>query len=65
VLKVIEVPAELVPVQLPKGLQKGLQSRLKFFLSKQDGGENLNEAEGLVDVAEFLSLLQFRSRRVE
>jgi hypothetical protein len=63
---IIEVPAELVPVQLPEGSQH----RLQFLLGKQDVGENLSEAErqqieGLVDVAEFLLLLKLKSQQAK
>jgi hypothetical protein len=63
---VIEIPTELVHFQLPDALQHRLQS----LLDDQDEGKSLSEierkeAEGLVDLAEFLSLLQLRSQRVE
>jgi hypothetical protein len=60
----IEVSGELARFRLPKAVQKRLQN----LLSKQDEGERLTlaekrEAEGLVDLAELLSLLQLRSHR--
>jgi hypothetical protein len=63
---VIGIPTELVHFQLPDGLQHRLQS----LLDNQDDGKALNEnerreAEGLVELAEFLSLLRLRSQRVE
>jgi hypothetical protein len=63
---VIEIPAELVHFQFPDALQNRLQS----LLDNQDEGKTLNEAErqeaeSLVELAEFLSLLQLRSQRVE
>jgi hypothetical protein len=63
-VNVIEIPLELTRFQLPVGVQQ----RLDSFLDRQDTGESLtiaefSEAEGLVELAEFLSLLQLRSRR--
>jgi hypothetical protein len=63
---VIEIPTELVHFQLPDALQ----NRLQFLLDHQDEGKTLNEAErqeaeSLVELAEFLSLLRLRSQRVE
>jgi hypothetical protein len=62
---VLEIPDELAHFRLPDALQTRLQS----LLDKQEAGAPLSpqerqEAEGLVEVAEFLSLLQLRSRRV-
>jgi hypothetical protein len=61
----IEIPADLAHFRLPDAVQ----TRLQHLLDKQDAGEKLTpeereEAEGLVDLAEFLSLLQLCSRRV-
>lgn len=63
---VIEIPTELVQFQFPDALQHRLQS----LLDDQDEGRTLNEverkeAEALVELAEFLSLLRLRSQRVE
>jgi hypothetical protein len=63
---VIEIPTELVQFQLPNALQNRLQSLLDY----QDEGNPLNEAErqeaeGLVELTEFLSLLRLRSQRIE
>lgn len=63
---VIEIPLELARFQLPNALQDRLQS----LLDHQDNGLSLtdterHEAEGLVELAEFLSLLKLRSHRVE
>ena len=63
---VIEIPTDLVLFQLPKGLQ----NRLQFLLHRQDAGvvveeAERQEAEGLVEVAEFLSLLYLRFRNAE
>jgi len=61
----IELPAELEKFRLPKGVNQ----RLQALLDRQDQGEQLTpaerqEAEGLVDLAELLSLLQLRARRI-
>lgn len=63
---VIEIPTDLVQFQLSDALQNRLQS----LLDRQDSGIILDEAErqeaeSLVELAEFLSLLRLRSRRVE
>jgi hypothetical protein len=64
-IETIEIPAELARFELPDGLQ----ARLEHLLDQQDAGEQLTpeerrEAEGLVELAEFLSLLQLRAKRV-
>lgn len=61
----IEMPATLRRFKLPDGVNERLQS----LLDRQDQGEKLTEserleAEGLVDLAEFLSLLGLRSNRI-
>lgn len=63
--EVIEVPIELARFQLPQAVQ----SRLQRLLDRQDEGDALSiaerqEAEGLVELSEFLSLLRLRSTRV-
>jgi hypothetical protein len=63
--EVIEIPIELTRFQLPEALQARLQS----LLDRQDEGNLLSqaerqEAEGLVELVEFLSLLRLRSTRV-
>ena len=63
-VSVVEIPLELTRFQLPVGVQQ----RLNFLLDRQDIGESLtaaefSEAEGLVELAEFLSLLQLRPQR--
>jgi hypothetical protein len=63
--KVIEIPIELTHFLLPEGVQE----RLTSLLDRQDTTGQLTtaeqqEAEGLVELAEFLSLLSLRSRRV-
>jgi hypothetical protein len=50
-------------------LPKGVNERLQELLDRQDRGEALTvaertEAEGLVDLAELLSLLRLRTQRV-
>lgn len=62
---VVEIPIELARFQLPEAVQARLQS----LLDRQDEGYTLSqaerqEAEGLVELAEFLSLLRLRSTRV-
>ncbi|PNW57459.1 UNVERIFIED_CONTAM: hypothetical protein BEN50_07135 [Euhalothece sp. KZN 001] len=60
----VEIPIELTRFQLPPAVH----DRLQFLLDCQDQGESLSqseqqEAEGLVELVEFLSLLQLRSAR--
>lgn len=60
----IEVPDDLAKFQLPVGVQQ----RLHQLLDKQDDGQQLTadeqrEAEGLVDLAELLSVLRLRAQR--
>jgi hypothetical protein len=60
----IEIPADLVCLHLPDAVQE----RLQYLLDKQDAGRPLTEqerreAEGLVELADFLSLLHLRARR--
>lgn len=61
----VEIPIELAQFELPQAVQ----ARLQLLLDHQDGGYPLSqlerqEAEGLVELAEFLSLLRLRSTRV-
>ena len=65
ILVEIEVPEDLESFRLPKGVDK----RLQDLLDRQDRGEALTppertEAEGLVNLAELLSLLRLRTRRI-
>jgi len=65
VLVEIEMPADLDRFRLPKGVNE----RLQELLDRQDRGAGLTpaerlEAEGLVNLAELLSLLQLRAQRV-
>jgi hypothetical protein len=64
-MRVVEIPIELTQFELPVAVHE----RLQFLLDRQDAGVSLSEterreAEGLVDVAEFLSLLRLRSQQV-
>jgi hypothetical protein len=63
--QVVEIPIELAQFPLPPAVH----NRLHFLLDLQDAGTQLYEnewleAEGLVEVAEFLSLLRLRSHQV-
>ena len=60
----IEIPADLARLHLPEGLDR----RLQALLDRQDGGTALSpdeqaEAEGLVDLADLLTLLRLRSSK--
>jgi len=62
----IEIPTDLVNFELPQAVQE----RLQYLLDRQDSGQELTlaereEAEGLVELSEFLSLLRLRSHRVQ
>lgn len=61
----IEMPFSTNQFKLPKGVNH----RLQELLDRQDKGEKLTsaekkEAQGLVDLAEMLSLLRLRAERV-
>ena len=61
----IELPVTLEQFKLPAGVN----DRLQKLLTQQDQGETLTtderkEAEGLVELAEMLSLLRLRAQRV-
>lgn len=61
----IEMPLSAEKIKLPKGVDDRLQS----LLDRQDRGEKLTtkerkEADGLVELAEMLSLMRLRSERV-
>ncbi|MEZ4865119.1 MAG: hypothetical protein R3C14_27635 [Caldilineaceae bacterium] len=65
-LKTIEIPVSLAHFRLPDAVQACLQ----FLLDQQDAGQLLTlaerrEAEGLVALAEFLSLLNLRAARAD
>jgi hypothetical protein len=60
----IELPADLSRLRLPAAVA----SRLHSLLDRQDGGSPLTaderaEAEGLVDLADLLTLLRLRAER--
>jgi hypothetical protein len=61
----LELPSDLARLQLPESVDRRLQS----LLDKQDRGEALSdeerqEAEGLTDLADLLSLLRLRASRL-
>ena len=61
----LEIPDDLTAFHLPEGVEK----RLQELLDRQDQGHDLtqaerNEAEGLVDLADLLSLLRMRAQRL-
>lgn len=63
--EIVEIPVELTHFQLPDAVEE----RLQFLLDRQDAGKELTkaerlEAQGLVELAEFLSLLRLRSQRI-
>jgi hypothetical protein len=60
----VELPDDLARLSLPVGVNR----RLDALLEKQDLGEPLNEderveAEGLVNLADLLTLLRLRAER--
>lgn len=60
----LEVPKEMRKLRLPEGVDR----RLQELLDRQDQGEKLSpqersEAEGLVNLAELLSLLRLRVKQ--
>ncbi len=60
----LDLPADLARLHLPPAVD----ARLRDLLDRQDRGETLSEGEcseveGLVDVAEFFSLLRLRSEQ--
>ena len=67
--------SRIVEIEMPEGmgtfhLPEGVHSRLQELLDRQDGGQNLSqaerkEAEGLVELSEWLSLLRLRTQRLE
>lgn len=61
----IEIPDDIPNLSLPTGVQR----RLITLLDRQDRGQTLSshereEAEGLVSIAELLSLLKLRAERL-
>ena len=60
-----QMPDDMADFRLPAGVN----ARLQLLLDKQDRGERLSaaeraEAEGLVNLAEFLTILRLRSEKV-
>jgi hypothetical protein len=60
----VDLPDELAQFRLPDAVA----ARLQALLDRQDLGQELtaeerNEAEGLVNLAEFLTLLRLRAER--
>ena len=61
--RIVELPADIATFTFPASLDR----RLQFLLDKQDQGEVLSEdeqaeAEGLVELSSFLSLLKLRAQ---
>jgi len=61
----VDLPGDLARFQLPGAVE----ARLHALLGRQDAGQPLTaaeraEAEGLVKVAEFLTLLRLRAERL-
>ncbi len=61
----LDIDSELLHFELPQAVQ----FRLQELLDRQDQGEELtpserSEAEGLVELAEFLTLIRLRTHRV-
>jgi len=61
----LELPEELPKFRLPDAVD----ARLQELLDRQDSGQPLSprerdEAEGLVNLAEFLTLLRLRAERL-
>jgi len=63
----VEIEVPIAPEQFK--LPEGVNARLQELLDRQDPGETLTagerkEAEGLVELAELLSLLRLRALRI-
>jgi hypothetical protein len=61
----VDLPADLAQFRLPEAVN----ARLQTLLDRQDSGQPLTapereEAEGLVNLAEFLTLLRLRAERM-
>ncbi|MFH1918441.1 MAG: hypothetical protein ABIP48_00945 [Planctomycetota bacterium] len=61
----VDLPADLARFRLPEAVD----ARLQTLLERQDSGQPLTEqereeAEGLVNLAEFLTLLRLRAERM-
>lgn len=64
-IETIEIPIALAHFRLPEAVHE----RLQFLLDQQQSGKTLTpleykEAEGLVQLAEFLTLLDLRAMRI-
>jgi hypothetical protein len=61
----VELPADLTRFRLPEAVA----ARLQDLLDRQDSGQPLTahereEAEGLINLSEFLTLLRLRAERI-
>ncbi len=61
----VDLPSDLARFRLPEGVA----ARLQTLLDRQDSGQPLSaserdEAEGLVNLAEFFTLLRMRAERM-
>jgi hypothetical protein len=61
----LDLPSDLAKFRLPEAVA----TRLQTLLDRQDAGQPLSElerdeAEGLVDLAELLSMLRLRAERM-
>ena len=61
----LDLPADLARFRLPEAVA----ARLQALLDRQDSGQPLTaqereEAEGLVDLSDFLTLLRLRAERI-
>jgi hypothetical protein len=61
----VDLPADLARFRLPEAVA----ARLQTLLDRQDSGQSLTpqereEAEGLVSLSEFLTLLRLRAERL-
>jgi hypothetical protein len=61
----VDLPGDLARFKLPEAVA----ARLQTLLDRQDSGQSLTkqereEAEGLVNLAEFLTLLRLRAERI-
>jgi hypothetical protein len=61
----VDLPADISRFRLPQALA----TRLQALLDRQDSGQPLtaqerDEAEGLVEMSEFLTLLRLRAERL-
>ena len=66
---VVQIEIELLDDLARFRLPQGVQERLTTLRDKQDGGQSLTEferreADGLVNLADLLSLLRLRAERI-